>query len=400
MNQTLRRAPPLAMLVAVTGMGPLAMQLLVPSMPGLRQVFGSAYTTVQLTLTLYLVGVAAGQLAYGPISDRFGRRPTLLAGIAIFFVGSIACLLAPTIELLILGRVVQALGACAGLVLSRAIIRDVYPRDMAASMIGYVTMAMVLSPMVAPIIGSALDEQFGWRTIFAFAAAAGAAIMGFALFHLHETNHQKRATDGPVQMALSFARLLRVPAFNAYAFQGAFSSVAFFSFIGGGSYVAQEILGASKMVYSTCFLSLSGAYMLGNGLAGRISAKVGGDRMIWTGVGLGVAGSLAGLIFTVTDSLTLWTLFGATAVVSVGNGMALPNAMAGAVSVDPRSAGAASGLAGFLQLALGAMAQYTVGLLLRDNALPLMLTMFLGSVAGMACHAWGCWHARRPAPGA
>lgn len=395
MNQTSRRPPPLAMLVAVTGMGPLALQLLVPSMPGLTQVFRTDFATIQLTLTLYLAGMAIGQLAYGPVSDRFGRRPTLLAGIGIFFAGSLACVFAPSIEFLVAGRIVQALGASAGMVLSRAIIRDVYPRDRAASMIGYVTMAMVLSPMVAPLIGSSLDDWFGWQSIFIFAALIGATILAFATVFLHESNHQRRATDGPITMVLSFARLLRIPAFNAYAFQGAFSSIAFFSFLGGGSYVAQEILGTSKHGYALCFLSLSGAYMLGNGLAGRISARVGGERMIWIGVCLGTAGALAGFLFSLTGMLNLWTLFAATAVVSVANGMALPNTMAGAVSVDPRSAGAAAGLAGFLQLAMGATAQFTVGLLLRDSAIPLMACMFIGTALGLACHAWGALHARR-----
>ncbi|MFM8800291.1 MAG: MFS transporter, partial [Tagaea sp.] len=146
----MRSAPPMWVLVVMSAAGPFALNAFVPSLPNLAAAFDSDYGTAQLALTLYLFSVAAGQLIYGPLSDRFGRRPVLLAGLTLGCAGSLLCLLAPTMTTLLVGRIAQGLGSCAGLVLARAIVRDIYPRDASASVIGYVTMGMVLMPMVAP----------------------------------------------------------------------------------------------------------------------------------------------------------------------------------------------------------------------------------------------------------
>ncbi len=389
------RRPGLPILVAVTAMGPLALNVFIPSMPGLQRVFGTDYATVQLTLTLYLIGVALAQLVYGPLSDRFGRRPVLLAGLWIFLAGTLACLFAPSIEALIAGRVLQAVGACSGLVLSRAIIRDMFERARAASMMAYVMMAMVVAPMIAPSIGGFLDVWFDWRASFVFVGVVGVLVLAASTMLLHETHHTRGRAQGPTAMLLGFVRLLRIPAFDAYAFQTAFSSAAFFSFLGGAPYVMVELFDRTPGEYGLFFLCLASMYMVGNGLSGRLSTRLGPDRMIWIGVILAQLAMMALFVVELAGLTSPWTLFGLMGFVSIGNGLSLPNGMAGAVSVDPRLAGTASGLAGFLQLGIGAAGSYTVGLLLAGTAMPLIAVMLAGTTLGLAAHAWGRSLARR-----
>ncbi len=367
--------PGLPILIAITAVGPLALNIFIPSMPTLVRAFDTDAATVQLALSLYLIGVAVAQLAYGPLSDRYGRRPVLLIGLALFLLGSIACLLAPSIEALIAGRVVQAVGACSGMVLARAVVRDLYDRSEAASKLGYIMMAMVIAPMIAPSIGGLLDWWLGWRASFAFVALFGLAILAAAFASLHETNLRRHTSTRPADLLAAFVRLLRLPAFNAYAWQGAFSSGVFFGFLGGAPYVMVEILGRTPAEYGLWFVVLSAMYMTGNFLSARLSARVGLDRMIWWGVVLSVVGTSLLLAAVLTGTLSPLTLFGTMSVVSVANGLSLPNAMAGAISADTQAAGAASGLAGFLQMGLGAALSYLAGALLTESALPLALIM-------------------------
>jgi len=390
------RRPGLFILVAISGMGPLALNIFMPSMPGLQRVFNADYATVQLTLTLFLIGLAVAQLAYGPISDRHGRRPVLLGGMAVFVLGSIACLVAPTIEILIAARVLQAVGACSGMVLSRAIIRDLYDREQAVSMLAYVMAAMVVIPMLAPSIGGVLDEWFGWWASFAFCALAGAIVLFASWLALHESHTPSTAVRGAADMGFDFIRLLRNPSFASYGFQGAFTSSAFFSFLSGAPYVTIDLLGRSPAEYGLYFISLSLMYILGNFLTGRLSKRIGLDRMIWIGTSLGILGTGLLLACVSAGLLTIWILFGTIAIMTVGNGLAIPNSMAGAISAEPRIAGAAAGLAGFLQMGLGAAATLLVGALLEDTALPLAAVMFSGAVTGFAIHA--ARQLRRSAP--
>ena len=172
--------PSFAILVAISAIGPLALNLMIPSMPGLEKTFGVPYGTVQLTLTLYLIGMAVCQFIYGPASDKFGRRPLLLAGLSLFFIASVLAAIAPTIEMLIAARLIQAIGGSAGIVLARAMVRDVFTREKSASVISYITMAFVVAPMIAPVLGGFLEQYSNWRTGFWLLAAVGASVLSAA----------------------------------------------------------------------------------------------------------------------------------------------------------------------------------------------------------------------------
>jgi len=386
---TATRRPPLIILILVAAMGPLALQILVPSMPGLVDFFGVPFHIVQLSLMLYLIGLAVAQLIYGPLSDRFGRRPVMLAGIGIYLAGTVICLVAPGIEILLVGRVMQAVGGCSGMVLSRAIIRDLYERDRAASMIAYVTVAMVVAPMVAPIIGGYLDVWFGWQAVFVFVLAYGLVVLASCLVGLHETLKSHRGLSRLSDFALAFGYLLRSRRFLGYSLQVAFTSGTFFSFLGGAAYVVVDIMGGTAVDYGLWFLFISAGYMSGNFIAGRITPRLGSDHMISLGTSISLVGTLILLVVTLANGLTVASLFMVSCIASFGNGFAMPNGFAGAVSVDPSRAGAASGLSGFMQMTISAAMMRMVGVWLDDTALPMVAMMVAGALLAFLVHRWG-----------
>ncbi|MCR9070360.1 MAG: multidrug effflux MFS transporter [Alphaproteobacteria bacterium] len=369
--------PPLWILIVATATGPLALNIFVPSMPGLVGVFQTDYAMVQLALTLYLVAVGVAQLGYGPLSDRFGRRPALIGGLVIYFVANIACMFAWSIESLIVARVLQAIGGCAGMVLGRAIVRDVYDRDRAASAIAIITMAMAVAPAMGPAIGGIIDAQFGWQATFLVPMAVGLVVLAGATMRLNETNLNPIPTIDVTAMLRNYASLLRSRAYIGYAANTAMSVGAFFSFIAGAPYVMIEVLRQGPEVYGFYFVLISVGYMTGNFLASRLSSRLGVDRMIPLGVGVSLCGAVPGFALAWADVVTPLSVFAPMCVVAIGNGLSQPNGISGAVSVNPTIAGAASGLMGFGQMLIGACFTVMVGYFQNDTDHTAMATMIL-----------------------
>ncbi len=274
--------PSFAILVAISAIGPLALNLFIPSMPGLEKTFAVPYGTVQLTLTLYLIGMAVCQLIYGPASDKFGRRPMLLAGLSLFFIASVLAAIAPTIETLIAARLIQAIGGSAGIVLARAMVRDVFTREKSASMISYITMAFVVAPMIAPVLGGFLEQYASWRAGFWLLAGFGAVVLSAAWFTLPET-HVARGTD-PQNFFRNAGHLFVLRRFRAYTLTLGFTSAVFFAFLGGAPHIMMDVLKRTPMEYGLWFITISAAYMAGNFLSGRYTIKFGIDRMIMVGL--------------------------------------------------------------------------------------------------------------------
>lgn len=389
------RAPttPLIFMVAVTAIiaiGPMTLNIFLPAMPGLVDVFDTGYGTVQLGLTLFLAGLAIAQLVYGPLSDMFGRRPVLLVGLGLFLIGSVVCLFAPTIEVLVLGRVIQALGGGAGLVLGRAIVRDLFDREQTASKLAYVNMGMVIAPMLSPAIGGYLYVWFDWRALFVFVLIVGGLVTLGALRVLHETRQpQPGETFSFAGSFASFSYLLKRRSFRGYAFQGAFSVGVFFAFVGGAPYVMSELMGRPPNEYGLYFIGVAGSYMAGNFVAGRLSPVVGLNRMITLGSTVALMATVVLCVIFAMDMLSPLFLFGAMGGVGLGNGMSVPNSLAGVVSIDSSRAGAAAGFSGFLQMAIGAITSYIIGSLLADTALPMVVAMTAGAVLSLSSHLLG-----------
>ena len=374
------RRPSLGILIAVTALGPLALNIFIPSMPGMVAVFGTDYATIQLTLTLYLFGVAVAQLFMGPLSDRFGRRPVLLAGVAVFLVGSLMAALASSLALLIAGRIIQAVGGCAGLVLGRAIVRDTHSREESASMIGYITMAMVVAPMVAPFLGGHLDEWFGWRASFFLVLGVGAVVLAFAWLLLNETHHNRHAGGGALAVLRGFPVLLRDLAFAGYAINVSCTTAVFFAFLAGAPYIMVEVMDRPASDYGEYFMLNAIAYMTGNFASGRLATRLGAVRMVFAGSVFAVIG--AGLLtaLSLTVEMTPLLLFLPIMLVGLANGISLPSATAAAISLRPDLAGTASGLTGFLQMFVGALVTLLVGHLQDDTVFPMVGVMSAAAV--------------------
>ncbi|WP_230533280.1 multidrug effflux MFS transporter [Microvirga roseola] len=374
----------IALLIAVSAASPLGINMYLPSMPGMARAFGVGFTTIQLTLSLYLAAMALGQLIVGPLSDRFGRRPVLLIGLAVFVLGSLICFMAQSVGALIFGRVVQALGGCAGITLSRAIVRDLYGRDQVASMIGYVTMGMAVAPMIAPSVGGVLESYFDWRASFAFLTAFGALALLFAAWQLYETNHNRGSAESARDLLRGYRSLVRSRLFWGYTLVTSFVSAMFFAFVAGAPFVMIELMERSPAEYGFYFAIVPSGYILGNFATGRLAGRIGLNRMILIGTSLALASIAAMAAAFALGLFHPIALFGPMFFIGMGNGLVLPSGIAGAVSVKPELAGAAAGLTGSIQIGFGALVAPIVGAMLQTSLWPLLVIMAVSSLLAVA----------------
>ncbi len=378
-----RGSPPhISTLILATSIGSLTMNVFLPSLPGMARYFQTDYAFVQLAVSLYLAATAVLQLFIGPASDRFGRRPVMLFSFTVFLFGTAAAVFAPTIEILLCCRLLQAFSA-AGMVLSRAIVRDTVDANEAASRMGYITMGMALVPMIGPMIGGFLDEIYGWKAAFVLTLAFGAVTMAVVTFDLGETN--LRRSPGLAAQFATYPALLRSPRFWGYSLTAAFTSGAFFAFIGGGPLVATEMLGLAPSGYGIYFGIISAGYIVGNFLSGRFSGRIGINRMTLAGGLVASGGILLALLLFLAGFHHPLSLFGPAVFLGIGNGITLPNANAGIVSVRPDIAGSASGLGGALQIGGGALLSVVAAALLGPDSgpYPLLWVMLFSSVAAV-----------------
>jgi DHA1 family bicyclomycin/chloramphenicol resistance-like MFS transporter len=374
----------LTLLIAMTGVSSLSLNILVPAIPSMVTRFATDPSNVQLTVSLYLTGLAVSQLVFGPLSDRFGRRPVVLTGLALASIASTFAIFANTIASLVAWRVTQSLGASTGQVIGRAIIRDLYERERAASMIGLVTSVVVLMPMAAPMIGGILDTLFGWESIFIFSACLAGGIFIWAAIALPETRVNAAAKSGRKQFASDLRGLAENPVFFGYALCAGFGSAPFFCFLGGVPYVAVTMLGRTSAEYGAWFFLPSIGFMSGNFLVSRLTVRFGIDALIWWGIALTVIGCLASAaLYVALPGWEMATIFLPQIVVGIGNGLLLPTAIAGAVSIRPQVAGTASGMTGFVQMMIGAAGAQLSGQMLAgaSTAMPLLLLMLFFGIA-------------------
>jgi DHA1 family bicyclomycin/chloramphenicol resistance-like MFS transporter len=380
----------LLLLMAMTSIGPTTLNVVVPAVPEMAERLAADIAAVQLIVSVYLLGLASGQLVMGPLSDRFGRRPVLLGALALTAAASVLAIAMATVGSLIVARVLQAVGASAGIVVSRAIIRDLFDRNRAASMIGLVATVMVVVPTLGPLIGGLLDTAFGWEAIFLFTAITSGAVVIWAAIALPETRGLNAPHGEPSGVFRDLRQLAISGRFLGYVCAGAFGSATFFVFLGGGTHVVVTLMERTPTEYGVWFALSSIGYMAGNFGASRLSTRLGLDRLIWWGIGV----EAIGVVFaTVLAAFAMhwgpFIVFVPQMVVNFGNGLLLPGAIAGAVSVRPQAAGTAAGIVGFTQMALGAALTQYAGILVADSniAVPLAILMVAQVVALAASFA-------------
>jgi len=371
----------LLMLVAMTGVAPISLYMLVPALPVLAATFKSDIQVAQMTVSLYMVGIACSQLIMGPLSDKFGRRPVLLAGLALMVAASLGASLAQTMPQLIAARFLQALGGASGMVISRAIIRDLYSRDRVGAMISLVIAVMMVAQMLSALAGGLLEVGFGWRSIFWFITASSLGVAVLIAIALPETRRAQSESGG---FRGDVGSLLRSRAFIGYVLCQMLASQIIFTFAGGGPYIVVTQMGRTTAEYGAWFATTGFAYLLGNVLCVRFAPRYPLEKLIWFGLALQLAGSLLNLVFSFAGiNQTPGWLFGTQMIVMVANAFVMANASAGAISVRPEAAGTASGAMGFLQQGVGALVSQLGAWLGGHSAttLPLTAAIFALSIA-------------------
>lgn len=364
---------------------PLSTDLFLASLPGIRVQFDVTVSQAQLILSVFLAGFAVSQLVYGPLSDRFGRRPVLLAGVTIYIAATVVCMSAQTMEGLVAARFFQAVGACSGAVIGRAIIRDTYGATGSARMLGYITAGTAATPVIGPMLGSLLTVAFGWRANFVLLALISAALLAVASLRLPESNlvRDPRATN-PRHLLANYAAILRNRRFVGYTLCVAFSYAAIFSYISGAPFVLIDVLGVPPQYFGFLFGGAVVSYIVSNILLGRLVQRTGVDRLLRIGASLAALGGAIMAVLAYAGVQSVAAVLGPMTLVLFATGFTQPGSTAGAIGQFTRMAGAASSLVGFMQMAIGACAGFLVGRLHDGTTWPMAASICVASLLLLA----------------
>ncbi|PRB82116.1 Bcr/CflA family multidrug efflux MFS transporter [Pseudomonas sp. MYb185] len=389
----------LLILGGLSAFGPLAIDLYLPAFPAIAQSFATDSEHVQLSLSAYFIGLALGQLFYGPLADRFGRRKPLLFGIGLFTLASVACALAPTLEWLIAARFAQALGGCAGMVVNRAIVRDLCTPIEAARAFSQLMLVMGVAPILAPLAGGWLMLLGGWELIFA-ALAVFSGVFGFlVLFRLPET----LSADGPRSQLSSalgrYGRLLKEPEFMFHALTGGVAMAGMFAYIAGSPFVFIELYGVPVEHYGWFFGMNSAGFVLAAQLNGRLLRRRTPLKLLKVTTLLFMCSTIALSLVALLQTASLWPLLVPLFICMALLALVLPNSSACAMAGHGHQAGVASALMGTLQFAIAGVVSAMVGVLHDGTALPMagMITLCGVVAASMALMARRVSR-RKPAP--
>ena len=370
-------------LATITALGPLSMQIYLPALPAIQDSFSVSSWQAQLVFSAPLAAIAISSLIYGPASDRFGRRPVLFIGLTIFLLGSVICAVSTSIWILILGRIVQAIGGASGMVINRAIIRDLFDRETAARMLAYMVTIQVLAPMMAPLLGGVINDVTGWRAIYWFTVIAGFAAIALSYPRVPETLSHPILGQSIKGMFMSFFSLLRVPEFLAYSGQLSFGLGVWMATLGGAPYVVVRVLDRPPTELGFLLLIISAGFMLGTFTTARIATKVGVDRMIIFGSILNVVFGLVMVVLILLGEWTIWAIFLTGTIMAFASGLIMPNCQAAAVSINPRIAGSASGLITFMMMLTGAAFAQIVGVFQNETPIPMVMIATVAAILGL-----------------
>ena len=372
-----------ATLVLLTGLSLASLNLFLPSLPEIGEALAAPYALVAVSIGGYLAVTAALQLVMGPLSDRHGRRPVLLASLAVFALASVGCALATDIRAFLAFRMLQG-AVIAGAVLSRAIVRDMMPPREAASLLGYISMAMAVAPMLAPVLGGALDQAFGWRAGFWAFALLGAGLLALCWADLGETNASPSATFGA--QVRSYPELVRSRRFWGHSLCLTFSIGAFYVILAGAPLVVGRLFGLSPAQLGALLGSITAGFAVGGFVSGRLAARHALTTMMIAGRLVACAGLVAGLGLFAAGATHAAALVGAVMLVGLGNGLTVPSATAGALSVRPGLAGSAAGFSGALTVGGGAVLTSLTGLVVtqRGGAVTLLGMMLASTLLALA----------------
>ncbi len=367
-----------AALAAVTMIAPLAVHFFLPIVPAVQAAFAVSEATAELTFSITLMTMAVATLVYGSLSDRFGRRPVLLSGLVLFLAGSALSAMATSIEMLIAARLVQAMGAGCSVTITRAMARDAYGPDALVKAIAYLTMAYTLGPMFAPSLGGVLLDHLGWRSVFWFALLIGVAITVIAWAVLRETRRgERRRRRGGV--LADYRALFADLRFSALVLQSGFCSGTFFAIVAASPFLTERTLGRSATEYGIFFFAFPAGYCAGNLISSRVAGRVSIETMVLLGASINLLAAAAQAVVIGTGGLSVLMIFGPGLVVTFAQGLALPNAQAGAMQVRPALAGTAAGMGVFCQTMLSALFAQIYGWAADGTPIPMIATAMVAA---------------------
>jgi len=346
------RQAPLWLLTLITFSGTLAMHIFVPALPAAALDLGASVAAMQMTISIYMLGLAAGQLVYGPISDRFGRRPVLMGGLVLYMAAGLAAAFAPDVHFLIVTRLFQALGGCAGLVLGRAIVRDTSLPKQAGQRLALMNLMVAVGPGAAPLVGGALATAFGWRSIFFALCGLGLVNLLSTWRLLPETRAEASSTNVAV-LARNYRHLLGSPAFLGYAIGGGCATTSMYAFVASSPFIFVQQLRRPDYEVGIYLAIVIGGVWLGSALAARFIPRTAIDPLIVRANLASVVATLVLLVGVLTGHLSVVLIVATMFVYTIGVGLASPAALTQAISVNPQVIGSASGLYGFTQMAVG-----------------------------------------------
>jgi len=379
---------------ALVSIGPFSISMYMPSMPDLVVQLNTSPVQIQLTLTLFLAAFSVAQIVYGPLSDAYGRRPALIAGFIIYTAGSLLCATAPGVSMLIVGRIVQAIGACAGGVVARALIRDRIPPHRMAGVMATMSIALALAPGAGPMIGGHLHVWFGWRSTFYALGGISLVLLALVMVSLRESNsHRDAGMMRPGRILANFITVLRDSDYRRYALIVAATYGGMFAYISGSPFLLITVLGLTPDVYGYATLISVAGFMLGSVLARRLEPKMGLEKTILLGGLVCTVGGLGFLAEAASGVIMLVPIMAMVGCFQIGVGLVLPTASVGAVRGFPKLAGSASALLGFLHMAAAAGTTVLVAKFNDPSQRGLGLILAVTGFIALAA-AWVTWRKR------
>ena len=380
----------------VAFIGPLAAHLFFPVIPAVKAAFGLSDALAQFTFSIAVLGMGAATLVYGTLADRLGRRPVLLSGLGLFLVGTVASAAATNVPMLLLGRLVQAVGAGCGLTLVRTIARDAYGPERLVQAIAYLTMFYAIGPMIAPAVGGILVDAFGWRSVFGFALLGGLVIATMVYAVVYETRPTAAAVPGG-SVLRGYGELLAQPGFTALVLQTGFATATFLIVGSASATLMKELLGRPATEFGLYFVLLPLGFMGGTMISSRLGSRARTETMVLAGALLCLAAVAVQAVLLATLPPAPLMFFLPGAVVTMSQGIALPYAQAGAMATIPRLAGTAAGIGVFVQQVAGALFAQLYGLIADGTPRPMIVATGLSAALGVAAGAVAHLAARRPA---
>jgi DHA1 family bicyclomycin/chloramphenicol resistance-like MFS transporter len=375
------------LLGALTGISPFSTSMYIPSLPDIARSLEATPAEVQLTISAFLFGLAFGQVVHGPVSDRYGRKPVLVAALAVFCVTSLICAAAWSVQVLFFARAIQAISGASGIVISRAMIRDVHDGVQAARVLSLVGSVMALAPVVGPLVGGVLQDMFGWRAGFFVLAALGLVLLAIVSLNLAETIKHRASEPLSIAGTLKiFAGLLRNRAYVAYIGMAAASFGGSYAWFSGSSFILQDLYHLSPVGFALVYGVNSAGFLVGTALAARLVLRKGINFTIGLGACLLLVSGFAFLAILALGFASLSALIVVMTFFLAGMGLVMPQAFAGALTLIAKNAGAASSLAGALQQVTGGVSAAAVGFFLGRSAWPVAWV-----VAIMGCVVFGLW---------